>query len=158
MSNKSEAHTFYYEHVATAIEDWRKNETAIHKAMLVATNLNHLADYYWRCYSDQPSKVFGKNNLRSFRDHLIDQCPDYGLIRDVCDAHKHLTLDRSSRRVTNADQTTKGRMGWGEAKFGDARWGSPEEIVVTDDDGEKHHFIGMVNRTEGMWQKLLQLG
>jgi hypothetical protein len=83
MPTNSEAHIFYNEHVATSIEDWRKNETAIHKAMLVATNLNHLADYYWRCFSDQPEKVFDKSTLSEFRSHLVGQCADYGLIRDM---------------------------------------------------------------------------
>ncbi len=156
MTEETEAEIFYREHVISSIEDWRGDETAIHKAMLVATNLNHLADYYWHCYRNHPNKNFGKTSLSGFRDYLLEQCLDFGLIRDVCDAHKHLTLDRSSKRVTKANQTSTGRMGWGEAKWGEARWGSPEEVVVTDDSGEKHHFIAIVDRVEALWRELLQ--
>ena len=137
------------------IQDWQADETAIHKAMLVATNLSHLADYYWKCYSNDGGKVFGKASLKTFREHLETTVPDYALLRDICDAHKHLRLDRSFKRISKADQTNIGKMGWGEAKWGEARWGSPDEVVVTDDSGETHHFVTLVQRTEAMWKRLL---
>jgi hypothetical protein len=48
-------------------------------------------------------------------------------------------------------------MGWGEAKFNEGRFGSPDEIVVIEDNGEKHHFITIVNRVRDMWQGLLEI-
>lgn len=155
MVTQTEAHIFFRDHVIPSIQDWQSDETAIHKAMLVATNLSHMADYFWKCYENDASKVFGKTSLKDFRDQLEITTPDYALIRDVCDAHKHLELNRATKRITKADQTEVGKMGWGEMKWGEGRWGSPEEIVVTDDSGEKHHYISMVQRTEAMWQSLL---
>lgn len=155
MTTETQAHIFFRDHVLPAIQDWQADETAIHKAMLVATNLAHMADYYWNSFSNDNARVFGKGTVKEFREQLEIDCPDYALIRDVCDAHKHLTLNRPSRCITNADQTTTGNMGWGEAKWDDARWDSPEEVVVTDDSGGKHHFIGLVRRTEDMWRNLL---
>lgn len=155
MAMETEAHAFFRQHVLPAIQDWHADETAIHKAMLVATNLNHMADYYWKSFSHEPHRVFGARSLNEFREKLQADCPAYALIRDVCDAHKHLTLDRSTKRVTNAGQTSTARLGWGESKWGDGRWGSPEEVVVTDDSGEKHHFIALVRRTEEKWKHLL---
>lgn len=114
-----------------------------------------MADYFWKSYSSNSNKVFGKKSLKEFRDQLEVNNSDYSLIRDVCNAHKHLELDRKSKRVTNANQTNLGKMGWGAAKWGNARWGSPKEVVVTDDTGEKHHFKGLVRRTESMWERLL---
>ncbi|MEP7151781.1 MAG: hypothetical protein ABI856_08740 [Nitrospira sp.] len=155
MATETNAHVFFRDHVLSAIEDWQSDETAIHKAMLVATNLAHMADYYWQSFSNDTGRVFGKRSLSDFRHELETHYPDYALIRDVCDAHKHLELHRSPKRVTRASQTTTGRLGWDEAKWDDARWGSPEEVVVTDDSGEKHHFVGLVLRTEEMWRHLL---
>ncbi len=155
MATDSEAHAFFREHVIPAIEDWQSDETALHKAMLVATNLAHMTDYYWQSFCDDPERVFSKDSLSQFREQLEIDNPDFALIRDVCDAHKHLELNRSTRRITRANQTNIGKMGWGEAKFGDGRWGSPEEVVVTDDNGDKHHFVGMVRRTEETWRSLL---
>ena len=155
MATETEAYIFFRDHVQPAIQDWQADETAIHKAMLVATNLAHMTDYYWKSYSHDSAKVFGAQSINDFRSQLITKNPDYALIRDVCDAHKHLELNRTSKRITKADQTTTGKMGWGEAKYGDGRWGSPEEIIVVEDSGEKHHFIGLVGRVEAMWQNLL---
>jgi hypothetical protein len=155
VSTETEAQIFFRNHVLPSIQDWQVDETAIHKAMMVATNLSHMADYFWKSYSGDSNKVLGKKSLKEFREQLEVNNPDYALIRDVCDAHKHLELGRKPKRVTKADQTNVGKMGWGEAKWGNARWGSPEEVVVTDDSGEKHHFIGLVRRTETMWESLL---
>lgn len=155
MVTETEAQVFFRDYVLTAIGDWRSDETALHKAMLVATNLAHMADYYWQSFSNDTGRVFCKRSFSDFRQQLETDYPDYALIRDVCDAHKHLELSRSSRRITRASQTTTGRLGWGQAKWGDARWGSPKEVVVTDDSGEKPHFLGLVRRTEEMWRHLL---
>jgi len=155
MTNQTEVHIFFHDHVIPSIQDWQADETALHKAMLVATNLAHMADYYWKCYSNDARKVFKKASLKDFREQLEITYPDYGLLRDICDAHKHLELSRASKRITKADQTKIGKMGWGEMKWDEGRWGSPEEVVVTDDSGEKHHFVAMVQRTEAMWKSLL---
>jgi hypothetical protein len=157
MSHESKPHRFYRDHVAPSIEDWRADETAIHKAQSVATNLTHLADHYFLGYSDQPNKVLGASSLKDFKNNLAARYPDYGLIRDVCDAHKHVELKRKSRNVTNANQTEIGSMGWGEAQWGEGRWGSPDEVIITDDNGSKHHFITIVSRVQEMWKDLLGL-
>jgi hypothetical protein len=151
------AHDFYSQHVLPSIRDWETNETEMHRAMAVATNLSHLADYYRQSYSDAPERLLGARSLGKFKAELARLHAEYGLLRDVADAHKHLKLDRADRHVTSAGQSTTMSMGWGEAKWGQARWGSPEEVVVTDDSGEKHHFRALVQRTLQMWQGLLQI-
>lgn len=122
MTPVSEAVKFMEDHVLASINDWKKDETAIHKAMTVATNLNHMAEYYWNSYSHNPSRVFGKTTFRDFRVQLELEYPDFALIRDICDAHKHLKLGRPKKRVSKSDQSSVGKMTWGEAKWGEARW------------------------------------
>ena len=126
----SKAQTFYNDHVTPAIQDWRADEIAIHKAQLVATNLNHMADHYWESYQHDSAKVLGQPTIGEFRRELAIHNPDFVLIRDICDAHKHCKLDRPSRKLTHSDQISTGAMGWGEGRWGEARWSSPEEIVV----------------------------
>ncbi|MBT4268376.1 MAG: hypothetical protein HN745_00685 [Deltaproteobacteria bacterium] len=114
MTPVSEAEKFMKDHVLASTKDWRKDETAIHKAMTVATNLNHMAEYYWKSYSHIPSRVFGKSTFSEFREQLELNYPDYALIRDICDAHKHLKLDRPKKRVSKSDQSSVSKMTWGE--------------------------------------------
>src|SRR5947208_6800213 len=156
MTTATRAHEFFHKHLIPSIEDWLERETEIHRAMAVATNLSHMADYYWHSFSEtEPEKVFGQSSLKNFRAEIGRRYPDFALIRDICDTHKHLKLDRADRCVTSAGQSTTATMGWGEGKWGEARWGSAVEIVVTDDGGSKHHFRTLVHNTEEMWNSLL---
>jgi len=146
---------FFATHGEPSLRDYLERETELHRAMAVATNLAHMADYFFDDFSSDPSRVFGATNLRDFRAALARSSGDYALLRDVCDAHKHLRLDRADRSVTSAGQSTVMSSGWGDAKWGDARWGSPPEVVVIDDSGAKHHFRGLVMRAAEMWKSML---
>lgn len=147
--------TFFQIHVLPSICDYLEHETELHRAMAVATNLTHLADWFYDEFHRDSSRVLHATNVSHFRKVLSQRSQDYALLRDVCDAHKHLRLDRPDRSVTSAGQSTIMSLGWGESKWGDARWGSPEEVVVVDDFGEKHHFRGLVLRTKKMWEDML---
>ena len=58
MATETDAQVFFRDHVLSAIEDWWSDETANHKAMLVATNLAHMADYYWQSFTNDTGHVF----------------------------------------------------------------------------------------------------
>lgn len=79
-----------------------------------------------------------------------------GLARDVADAHKHFELDRSSRQLTNATQTSAGTLGWGKGGFGEGVYGGAEQLVVTLDDGSKRPLLAIMNNVMEMWEDLLQ--
>lgn len=149
------AAAFFVTHVEPSIHDYIKQETVLHRAMAVASNLAHMADYFFDDFSGDPSKVLGATSLKDFRTALCKHSKDFALLRDVCDAHKHLSLNRADRSLTSAGQSTVQSLGWGKAKWGDARWGSPPEVVVVDDSGSNHHFRGLVKRTEEMWKNML---
>lgn len=151
----TEAQRFFEDHVVPAVRDWENNELELHRASLVAANLSHMADHFWHSHSSNSQKVLGARSLKEFREVLSSTSADYALIRDVSDAHKHCKLERASRQITNSSQTTKGSMSWGEAAWGEGRYGGPEEIVVTDDKGQKHHFSSLVRRTMQLWRQML---
>lgn len=102
---------FFATHVEPSIRDYIKQETELHRAMSVATNLTHMADYFFDDFSSDPTKVLGTTSLKGFRTALSKYSKDFALLRDVCDAHKHLRLDRADRSVTSADQSTVMSLG-----------------------------------------------
>lgn len=155
MTGSSKAEKFFNDYVINSYSDWLADELVEHKAMALATNVCHLADHFWESFSSQPAKVFSQSNLRNFKDQLSLKSIDYALIRDVCDAHKHCKLTRNSRNVTGSEQTSVGSMGWDEAKWDDAEWDKKEEIVIIDDNGEKHHFKAVVERAISYWRRKL---
>jgi hypothetical protein len=146
---------FYREHIEPNMRDWEDAPLEQQRAMNLAVSLNQMADHFWHSFGKDPGKVLGATDLPGFRRTLSAQFPEFALVRDVADAHKHFILSRADRKLTDASQATAGSMGWGEAQFGVGQWGSPAEIVVTYDDGTKHHFSAAVRAVRDMWKMLL---
>ena len=149
--NGTRAHDFMQRHLLPSLAEWEKDETNEQKAMNLAVNLSQMADYFWHSFRHDVAKVLGTSDEKAFRKILRASKPQFALINDVADAHKHFKLSRADRNLTSAGQTVVAPMGWGEAKFGEGRWGSPPEVVVTYDDGTKHHFSTAVRAVVQMW-------
>jgi hypothetical protein len=149
------AHDFFAKHVEPAVADWRANELDERLAMNAAVALNQMADHYFHSLPAGDGRLLGASSVGTLRDALERQEPAFSLIRDVADAHKHVKLDRKHRKLSSADQTNVGTMGWDDAEWGVAKWDSPPELVVTLDTGKRRHFRGLIETVFTMWQRLL---
>lgn len=143
---------FYEEYVKPSYEAWLKDrlnkplaQAAVHHANVMAERLAH--------YENR-----GKSPTK-FREELAKGLPDFGLVWDVDDAHKHLELSRPGRRVTSSRQTdarhTGGAWGgsWGGA-WGNS-WGGRTEIVVKLDNGDKKPLTDILKNVVEMWDDVL---
>jgi hypothetical protein len=153
MSSRSRL--FFEEHVVPTMREWEASPLEPHKAMSLAVNLNQMADYFWHEHGSDPTKVLGATDLGAFRNALSASLPEFALVRDVAEAHKHFRLSRSNRKVTGAEQATLGALRWDGALWDDTRWDSPDEIVVTCDDGSKHSFASAVRKVHDRWLDFL---
>ena len=81
--------------------------------------------------------------------------PDFDLVWDIHDGHKHMTLDRKPRRITSADQTDISKLGYGEGGYGEGTFGGGDQIVVTLDDGSKRALTGVMRNVMAMWEATL---
>lgn len=89
--------------------------------------------YFWCIQNDQP--VHG-NDDTEYRHALAQKEPDFGLLRDIAKAQKHVMLSRGSPLVDRAANVTRRSLGWGEGRWGEARFGSPPQIVVATGSGQ----------------------
>ena len=149
--------TFFETHVKPNYADWIANPLDERLAKNAIGDANSMAARvfrYWQC--NDPSMVYSAQKEGQYRSELAARvCEDFGLVRDVADAHKHFLLDRPTRRLSRADQTGLGRLGWGEARWGESRWGSPPELVVTLDNGTKRPLTAIMANVMAMWERLL---
>lgn len=100
--------------------------------------------------------MYGTPNEGQYRNELAArECQDFGLLRDVAEAHKHVELNRSSRRLTRSDQTAKGGMGYGQGGYGEGVYGGGPQLVVTLDDGSKRALSAIMKNVVEMWERLL---
>lgn len=116
--------------------------------MVIAGDLNNLVDYYWKTFELEIKQETGAMNLSKFRDLLSQENASIGLIRDIAEAHKHLSLDRKTAVVTNPDQVKKRFVGFGEA-FG-LRYGGGEILALKLDDGVRY-FDVLVEQVFDFW-------
>jgi hypothetical protein len=80
---------------------------------------------------------------------LAEVHADFGLLRDLAKAHKHVRLDRGKARVSNVAQTSVRSFGYGTARYGEARYGGPPQIAVETDNGELRVVEAIVRHALG---------
>lgn len=152
----SSARAFFEDDVKPSVVAWRASPTDLRLAKHAAISLNQLADYFFHDFhNDAPHRVFHKKTVNRFRRELGVIFPNFNLIRDVAEAHKHVELNRSDRVLTSTGQTTVGSLGYGEAEFGIGTYGGAPEVVIELDSRVQRHFSAAVADVEIMWESLL---
>ena len=119
-----------------------------------ANDLAARAFHHWKVRD--PSQINGAASEGQYRNELaIHECTDFSLVRDVADAHKHVELDRPSRRVTRSEQTGPASMGFGDGGFGEGPFGGGLQLVIRLDDGSKRSLTAVMKNVMEMWERLL---
>jgi hypothetical protein len=148
---------FFERHVRPNYEEWLAsplNERLAKNAVADTNNMAARVFHYWR--DRDPGQLYGATDEGRYRNELaIRECNDFALVRDVAEAHKHVTLTRKSRKVTRSDQTTPGATAWGEVGYGEGVYGGGPQLVVTLDNGTKRPLTAIVGNVISMWEHLL---
>jgi hypothetical protein len=152
---------FFDVHLRPNYEEWLASpldERQAMNALAAANNMAAWALHYWS--GRDSTKVYGirKDKESEYRHELATrECPDFALVRDVAEAHKHFHLLRKSppRHATRSDQTQLGATGWGEGGYGEGVYGGGPQLVVTLDDGTERPLAVLMGKVITMWEQLL---
>lgn len=138
-------------------EAWLSDPLSEWKAKAAVANADTMAErVFAHWHRLDPDQIAGAASASKYRSHLREQvCPEFGLVWDVHDGHKHVTLGRTNRQVTTSDQTGVGRMGWGEGGFGEGLYGGGDQIVIQLDDGSRRPLSAVMLRVMKMWVEIL---
>ena len=163
-SSGSNPRDFFETHVRPNYQAWLNSPLEEHLAKNAVAEANNMAErMYHHLSMNNPQLIFGAKKPSEYRDYLTEsKCPDFALIRDVADAHKHLGLDRKSRRLTRDSQTnieTPGGMFppsyFPPRYFSRGYFGPREQFVVTLDSGEKRPLSTIMKNVLEMWERLM---
>ena len=148
---------FFERHVKPNYALWQATLLEEHLAKNAVAEANNMAAHvfhYWK--NRDRSEVYGARSEAEYRDELAkpERTPDFGLVRDVADGHKHVELTRPSR-VTRSDQTQTGSLAWGQGGFGEGVYGGGPQLVITLDDGSKRALSAVMKNVMEMWKQLL---
>jgi hypothetical protein len=141
--------------------DWLRDTDNIRLAMNAAVSANQMADWcliYWSIHdwskvSNIPADRAGADKYRKFL--ASNECPDFSVIRDVAESHKHLKLDNPNTRISSATNIRKGSLGWGEGRWGEGKFGGTPQLVVYFNDATKRAFSAPMKNVFEMWVRLL---
>jgi hypothetical protein len=89
----------------------------------------------------------------AYRERLAWQDAEFGLLRDVAKAAKHVVLERGTPTVSTAAQITSRGLGWGEARWDEGRWDGPLQAVVLTDAGEHRVLETVITRALAFLEK-----
>jgi len=156
MALSNRAQNFFDVHVRPAVDEWNRAPADMRKAMDAAVELNQMADYFFHEYSvSDPGRVFSTSNLAALRAELGRRFPDFAILRDVAEAHKHVKIQRSGRYVTSAGQTLSISVGLGSAELGEDELGGSKSIIVQLDNAQTMRLKHLIVSAVKMWESLL---
>ena len=138
--------------------DWRVEPLAQHRAKATVGYANDMAERMFHHLGLE--KVYRDRGPAQYRDALAEECPDFGLLRDIADGTKHFRLRRASRKISSADQTGRGALTWDKwaDKWEDADYTWEETgdlLITTTDSGKQRSLISIANNVMSMWEHLL---
>jgi hypothetical protein len=142
-----------------------KAETAREEVLLTARQavdvLHHLSDFVLK----EPSATLTFANIEEVRSAVEAKCvflreknvpvADVRLLRDVADAFKHHRPDRLGATVRASSDVVPVSLGWGEARWGEGKWGSPEQVIITTNNGDKRALSSVLQNVFDAWMTLL---
>ncbi len=150
---------FFENFVTPAYSQWKTGPPEEWKAKQAISELNNMAArmfYFWN--TKDPAKIYSATTEGNYRELLAcRECPDFALVRDVADNHKHIEIGRPSRRVSRSDQTERVTVpgdSLGFAALGSFVLGG-DEVITTLDDGSKRSLLEVAANVMAMWERLL---
>ncbi|MGE6196748.1 hypothetical protein ACLH0M_14655 [Aeromonas media] len=145
---------YFRTYVVPAYDAWQSNPQDIRLAKTLASGLNDIAEHYWRLsYKTSPEQVASTPTVRKYREYIARILPEFALIRDVADCHKHLFLDRPSAQVKSDNDITVEHTGYGQA-YG-LRYGGGKVVTIVMDNGDIAYFDFIAEKVYQYWAALL---
>lgn len=131
-----DARAFHDQVVLPNVADLIAEYGDLRRAMNAVLSVDALAAhiYHW-CRQHAPTGTLGASDDSHFRDLLARQNGEFGLLRDVAKAFKHVTLTRGQPQISGAANVAPRNLGWGEGRWGEMRWDGPPQVVVELNDG-----------------------
>ncbi len=153
---------FWESHVYPDYQDYLQDQGSERKAMHAALSAFHMADHVWTYYhQENPKIVHRATTTNKYREVLArDCCPDFALLRDIAEVHKHMRLDRPKQpprlimsstnvRVENIDGDSLDCGVLGSFVLGGYA------VVIDLDDGSKRVFGDVLRNVIEMWERLM---
>ena len=164
-TNLTSPQDFWTAMVVPDCEDYRNNIASLRHAVHSAVSLFHLHDWVFQtdpstattfAYVDKSGIPRPVSKASHFANYLEQSCPEFGLIRGVANAAKHLALTHPSfvpNSPTHAANTQVQSTGYGVGGFGAGAYGGGPRVVIEALPANRE-YLDVMNAVFAMWQSL----
>ena len=160
------AGNYWSEMVEPDYQDHLADLASLRRAWHSAVSLFHMADWVFHSheasvraafqYRDKKGSVQSVSDPAAFANSLEQQNDDFGRIRGIANAAKHLKL-KDVRPVegapSHAANTRVASTGWGEGPFGKGPFGGTPRVMLEADGGDLE-YSDISKSVYDMWQHL----
>jgi hypothetical protein len=127
---------FLVDIVQPNVTDFTSNYADMRMAYNAVAAVDSLAAHIFEwCLVNTPTRISGVANDGQYRAELAKGSPEFGLLRDIAKAQKHVRLSNFKPQVSSASQVSSQALGWDEAPWGEGRWGGVQQVVVETNSG-----------------------
>jgi len=127
----------YFEKVLKPSYDrFFEEASSFQNAYAMVNSLFHFNEWVWAYEEAKLKTKYSDSSKSKFWHEIVEkEVPDAGLIRDLCNASKHVKLKIKYRPSTNMRHSANTRitcLGWGEGGFGEGRYGGGNVTMNVD--------------------------
>jgi hypothetical protein len=145
---RTNATDFFDGTVLPTVEEFFLDICNLRRARLAVIVLFHMSDYWKR------------ENPTSSQAKLIQNCPDFLLVRDAANATKHGSLtksdDKNPRRLSCSEDMSGGG-GIFDLPFGEGVFAEAVTIVLRLDDASDRPILPVIRNVMKMWTEKVEL-
>jgi hypothetical protein len=156
---------FFFECVLADYDAYRKERdikiaglsTDLRLAVHSCSSMFHLVEHIFDRFGNT-SQSFTFQSLKDYQAHLVNLCPDFEIVRDCANVHKHRHLNRHTPRLSSAESLQEVIV---ITEYQDSKGSyriAEKEIHINLDDGTTrvlHECLDFVRRM--WWDELIRL-
>jgi hypothetical protein len=161
---------FWSQMVVPDCEEFRSDQANLRRALHSANSLFHMHEWVFHTHENTVRTTFTHFNKSGalvpvgdstdFANALEHRHPDFGRIRGIANAGKHLKLEpRGIRPVPNAPRdaanTRIQTTAYGQGGFGQGPYGGGPRVMLEGADGNDMEFSAILESVFKMWEGLI---
>ncbi len=141
-------------------DDFRADTSNLRGAFHLANSLFNLRDWTFAHFSksgesthDGQTYKFGGDE-GAYNATLESLCREFGHIRDVANASKHMALKKVSTTAKHATNTSSSSTGYGQGPYGQGPYGGAQTVKIKVGSNQFVYFSTVADEAFKVWVKL----
>lgn len=101
--------------------------------------------FIW-CKTNALNEIAGITDDSHYRETLSKKNTDFGLLRDIAKAQKHVHLTKGNPKISTAEQIESLSLGWDQASWDESHWNSHPQIVAETNDKQLVYLETVIDK------------